>query len=104
MRMEAGLERLTRVVEYAEKKHALIKRAASGRRGRCLVWIRACGPVCGPTGASVTVSRSRCRRAQIERSDLVGAEHDIEAAILVGRTQRDAAVGKRPAELDHAIG
>jgi hypothetical protein len=24
MRMEAGLERLTRVVEYAEKKHALI--------------------------------------------------------------------------------
>jgi hypothetical protein len=44
MRMEAGLERLTRVVEYAEKKHALIKRAARGRRGSCL-WTRACGPV-----------------------------------------------------------
>src|SRR3989442_10694000 len=52
---------------------------------------RSAGGACGPTGASVMVSRSRCRLAQIERADLVGAEQHVEAAILVARTQRDTA-------------
>ena len=54
---------------------------------------RSAGGACGPTGASVMVSRSRCRLAQIEGADLMGAEQHIEAAILVGRTQCNTAVG-----------
>src|SRR6266436_10366688 len=64
---------------------------------------RSAGGACGPTGASVRMSRSRCRLAQIEHADLVGAEQHIEAAILVGRAQRDAAVAEGSAELDRPV-
>src|SRR6266404_5546155 len=64
---------------------------------------RSAGGACGPTGASVMVSRSRCRLAQIERADLVGAEQHVEAAILVARTQRDTAVAEGPADLEWPI-
>jgi hypothetical protein len=49
------------------------------------------------------VSRSRCRLAQIERADLVGAEDDIEAAILVGRTQCNTVIAEGAAELERAV-
>ena len=46
---------------------------------------------------------SRRRLAQIEGANLMSAEHDIKAALLIGRAQGDAAIGKGPAELDRAI-
>ena len=49
------------------------------------------------------VSRSRRRLAQIERADPVGAEHDIEAAILVGRTQCNTVIAEGAGELDRAV-
>jgi len=49
------------------------------------------------------MSRSRCRLAQIERADLIGAEQHIEAAVQLGRTQRDAAVAEGPTDLEWPI-
>src|SRR5271163_3193283 len=61
------------------------------------------GGACGPTGASVSASGSRRRLAQIQGADRLSAEQDIEAAILVGRPQRDPTAGEGPAELDRAV-
>ena len=61
------------------------------------------GGPCGPTGASVLGSGSRRRLAQIEGADLMSAEQDVETAILVGRTQRDATLGKGPAEFERTV-
>src|SRR6266436_608304 len=64
---------------------------------------RSAGGACGPTGASVMVSRSRCRGTQVERANLMSAEHHIEAAMLVGRTPCDTAVAEGPADLEWPI-
>src|SRR5712691_1725540 len=61
---------------------------------------RSAGGPCGPTGASVSASRSRCRLAQIEGSDPMSAEQQVEATILVCRTQRNATAAEGSAELD----
>ena len=75
---------------------------ARGATATSLAQRRAGGP-CGPTGASVAASRSRRRLAQIEGADLMSAEQDIEAAILVGWMQRNAMMGEGAAELERAV-
>src|SRR6516162_7710420 len=64
---------------------------------------RSAGGPCGPTGASVLVSRSRRRRAQVERADLVGAEHDVKAAIRCCWLHGHTTVREGLAELDWTI-
>jgi len=75
---------------------------ARGATATSLAQRRAGGP-CGPTGASVSASRSRRHLVQIQGADLMSAEHDIEAALLIGRAQRNAMMGKGAAELERAV-
>jgi hypothetical protein len=61
---------------------------------------RSAGRPCRPTGASVPASRSRSRLAQIAGTDVVSAEQDGEAAMLVSPAGLDRPV----AEAHPAVG
>ena len=49
------------------------------------------------------MSCSRCRLAQVERADLVGAEHDVKAAIRGRWLHGHTAVREGLAELDWTV-